>query len=87
MNFQNNTNNNITGNISTNIGQKNHISNSNSNNISNISKNSFNLRKKNGPVDVKMLNLKSTKPSEQKNNNINDLFNQNKNTINDLSLR
>ena len=87
MNFQNNTNNNITGNISTNIGQKNHISNSNSNNISNISKNSFNLKKNNGPVDVKMLNLKSTKPSEQKNNNINDLFNQNKNTISDLSMR
>ena len=87
IHFQNNTNNNITGNISTNIGQKNHISNSNSNNISNISKNSFNLRKNNGPVDVKMLNLKSTKPSEQKNNNINDLFNQNKNTISDLSLR
>ena len=87
MNFQNNTNNNITGNISTNIGQKNQISNSNSNNISNISKNSFNVRKKNGPVDVKMLNLKSTKPSEQKNNNINDLFNQNKNTISDLSMR
>ena len=87
INFQNNTNNNITGNISTNKGQKNQISNSNSNNISNISKNSFNVRKKNGPVDVKMLNLKSTKPSEQKNNNINDLFNQNKNTISDLSMR
>ena len=87
IHFQNNTNNNITGNISTNIGQKNQISNSNSNNISNISKNSFNLKKNNGPVDVKMLNLKSTKPSEQKNNNINDLFNQNKNTISDLSMR
>ena len=59
--------------------------------ISNLSKNSFYISKNNiseikGPLDVKILNLKSTKTAEQKNKHIHELFGQNKNIINDMSV-
>ena len=85
LNIQNISNNNLTGNISSNLIQKNQIS------ISNLSKNSFYISKNNiseikGPLDVKILNLKSTKTAEQKNKHIHELFGQNKNIINDMSV-
>ena len=91
LNLQNISNNNLTGNISSNLIQKNQISNGSSNNISNLSKTSFYISKNNiseikGPLDVKILNLKSTKTAEQKNKHIHELFGQNKNIINDMSV-
>ena len=91
LNIQNISNNNLTGNISSNLIQKNQISNGSSNNISNLSKTSFYISKNNiseikGPLDVKILNLKSTKTAEQKNKHIHELFGQNKNIINDMSV-
>ena len=85
LNIQNISNNNLTGNISSNLIQKNQMS------ISNLSKNSFYISKNNiseikGPLDVKILNLKSTKTAEQKNKHIHELFGQNKNIINDMSV-
>ena len=91
LNLQNISNNNLTGNISSNLIQKNQMSNGNSNNISNLSKTSFYISKNNiseikGQLDVKILNLKSTKTAEQKNKHIHELFGQNKNIINDMSV-
>ena len=91
LNIQNISNNNLTGNISSNLIQKNQISNGSSNNISNLSKTSFYISKNNiseikGPLDVKILNLKSTKTAEHKNKHIHELFGQNKNIINDMSV-
>jgi hypothetical protein len=91
LNIQNISNNNLTGNISSNLIQKNQMSNGNSNNISNLSKTSFYISKNNiseikGQLDVKILNLKSTKTAEQKNKHIHELFGQNKNIINDMSV-
>ncbi len=76
--------------INTKNNNKNPISNNNSNNnLSNLSKNSFHLWKNNiseikGNLDVKILNLKSSKPDKK---HIHELFSQNKNIINDLSVR
>ena len=58
----------------------------------NLTKNSFYLCKNNiseikGVFDMKIFNLKSTKPSPQKNKHIHELFGNNKHFISDLSIR
>ena len=58
----------------------------------NLTKNSFYLCKNNiseikGVFDMKIFNLKSTKPSPQKNKHIHELFGNNKHFISDLIIR
>ena len=90
-NINNNTNN-SSNNLTITSGHKEHNSNNINSFTKNIEANYFYLCKNNineiKGIDIKYLNLKSSKQSPNKNKQIHDLFgNNNKQLINDLSIR
>jgi len=90
-NINNNSNNSI-NNLTVTLGQKEHNSNNiNSLTKKNIETNYFYLCQNNineiKGIDIKYLNLRSSKQSPNKNKQIHELFGNNKQLINDLSIR
>ena len=92
INNINNNSNNSSNNLTVTSGHKEHNSNNiNSFTKNNIETNYFYLCKNNineiKGIDIKYLNLKSSKQSPNKNKQIHDLFGNNKQLVNDLSIR
>ena len=92
INNINNNSNNSSNNLTVTSGHKEHNSNNiNSFTKNNIETNYFYLCKNNineiKGIDIKYLNLKSSKQSPNKNKQIHDFFGNNKQLVNDLSIR